>query len=56
MDQRLYGMESVLVGHRDGGHGALGSRLLQGKIDEKLILRHWDDVARVAGSLKMGWA
>ncbi len=42
-DQRLYGMEGV------------GHRLLRGKIDEKLILRHWDDIARVAGSLKMGW-
>jgi TnpA family transposase len=29
--------------------------LLKGKIDEKLILRHWDDTLRVAGSLKMGW-
>lgn len=42
-DQRLYGMEGV------------SHRLLRGKLDERLILRHWDDIARVAGSLKMGW-
>jgi TnpA family transposase len=29
--------------------------LLRGGIDEKLILRHWDDILRDAGSLKMGW-
>ena len=54
LDQRLYGMKGV-VGQRSGGRGGLGQRLLQGKIDEGLILRHWDDIQRVAGSLKMGW-
>jgi TnpA family transposase len=32
-----------------------GGSLLKGKVDEKLILRHWDDIMRVAGSLKLGW-
>lgn len=30
--------------------------LLTGKIDQELILRHWDDLLRLAGSLKLGWA
>ena len=47
-DQRLYGF----AGMNDYG---FGGSLLKGKIDEKLILRHWDDIMRVAGSLKLGW-
>ena len=47
-DQRLYGFE----GMDDSG---FGGSLLKGKVDEKLILRHWDDIMRVAGSLKLGW-
>jgi TnpA family transposase len=30
--------------------------LLTGRIRRELILRHWDDLLRVAGSLKLGWA
>jgi TnpA family transposase len=47
-DQRLYRMEGV-------DPGKMGLSLFKGKIDEKLIVRHWDDILRVAGSLKMGW-
>lgn len=47
-DQRLYGFE----GMDDFG---FGGSLLKGKVDKKLILRHWDDIMRVAGSLKLGW-
>ena len=47
-DQRLYTLEGI----NDYG---FGGSLLRGKIDEKLILRHWDDIMRVAGSLKLGW-
>lgn len=47
-DQRIYGFE----GMDDFG---FGGSLLKGKVDEKLILRHWDDIMRVAGSLKLGW-
>lgn len=47
-DQRLYGFE----GMDDFG---FGGSLLKGKVDEKLILKHWDDIMRVAGSLKLGW-
>ena len=47
-DQRLYRLD----GTQDAG---FFGTLLKTKIDEKLILRHWDDILRVAGSLKMGW-
>jgi TnpA family transposase len=47
-DQRLYRMEGVEL-------GKTSSSLFRGKIDEKLIARHWDDILRVAGSLKLGW-
>jgi TnpA family transposase len=43
---------SRLDGAEDAG---FAGTLLKGKIDESLILRHWDDILRVAGSLKMGW-
>jgi TnpA family transposase len=53
-DQRLYRMEGT--GRNDGPRAEAFARgLLQGKINEKLILRHWDDIVRVAGSLKLGW-
>jgi TnpA family transposase len=47
-DQRLWRIDGAEdAGFFDG--------LLKGRIDEKLILRHWDDILRVAGSLKTGW-
>ena len=30
-------------------------RLVRGTLKPRLILSHWDDVLRVAGSLKLGW-
>jgi TnpA family transposase len=47
-DQRLYRMEGVCAPKTDPS-------LIKGKINEQLILRHWDDILRVAGSLKFGW-
>ncbi len=47
-DQLLYRLD----GMDDSG---FAGTLLRGKIDEGLILRHWDDIQRVAASLKMGW-
>lgn len=53
-DQRLYRFgtkrdeESVL-------QSSLARSLLKGKVKERLILKHWDDIQRVAGSLKLGW-
>jgi TnpA family transposase len=29
--------------------------LLRGTLRPEMILKHWDDLLRVAGSLKMGW-
>jgi len=53
-DQLLYRMEGV--GSADGPRAEAFARdLLRGKVNEKLILRHWDDILRVAGSLKLGW-
>ena len=53
-DQLLHRMEGV--GSGDGPRAeAFAKDLLRGKINEKLILRHWDDILRVAGSLKLGW-
>lgn len=53
-DQRLYRM--IGVGLHDGPRAeAFARNLLEGKINEKLILRHWDDILRVAGSLKLGY-
>lgn len=47
-DQRLYGTEGVAP--------PKGSpSIFKAKINEKLILKHWDDTLRVAASLKMGW-
>lgn len=47
-DQRLYRMEGLDLSKADRS-------LCKGKINEKLILGHWDDILRVAGSLKLGW-
>lgn len=53
-DQRLYRMEAA--GMADGSRAEAFARgLLDGKINEGLILSHWDDILRVAGSLKLGW-
>ena len=47
-DQRLFRMD------RQKRHPHLGP-LLKGRINRDRILRHWDDLLRVAGSLKRGW-
>jgi TnpA family transposase len=47
-DQRLYRMEGLGLSKADRS-------LFKGKINEKLILGHWDDILRVTGSLKFGW-
>jgi TnpA family transposase len=47
-DQRLYRMEGLDLSKVDRS-------LFKGKINEKSILGHWDDILRVAGSLKLGW-
>lgn len=62
-EQRLYRM--LPAGSKSSGSGSSSSEsvledhlarsLLAGKIKEKLILKHWDDIQRVAGSLKLGW-
>lgn len=46
-DQRLYRLGSVSTG--------TASTLLQGSINRQRILARWDDLLRVAGSLKLGW-
>lgn len=54
-DQVLY---SPYLGAHDGAsalRGGLARSLLSKRIDEGLILRHWDDIQRVVGSLKLGW-
>jgi TnpA family transposase len=47
-DQRLFRVD------RQKRHPHLGP-LLKGRINRDRILRHWDDLLRVAGSLKRGW-
>ena len=47
-DQRLFRVE------RQKRHPHLGP-LLKGRINRDRILRNWDDLLRVAGSLKRGW-
>ncbi len=47
-DQRLFRVD------RQQRHPHLGP-LLNGRINRDRILRHWDDLLRVAGSLKRGW-
>jgi TnpA family transposase len=47
-DQQLYRMDrTIKYDHIQP--------LLKGKINRELIVRHWDDLLRVAGSLKLGW-
>ncbi len=47
-DQRLYRLEQI-------GKYERSEQLLKGTINTKLILSRWDDLLRVAGSLKLGW-
>jgi hypothetical protein len=47
-DQRLYRFSRTQTLHH------LAPRV-KGTIKPELILRHWDDVLRLAGSLKLGW-
>src|SRR4051794_30948416 len=47
-DQRLFRLD------REKRHPRLGP-LLKGRINRDRILRNWDDLLRVAGSLKRGW-
>jgi TnpA family transposase len=47
-DQRLYRLD------RATPYSYLDA-LLTGKLNRILILTHWDDLLRVAGSLKLGW-
>ena len=47
-DQRLYRLDrSVRYEHIEP--------LFSGILNQDLILRRWDDLLRVAGSVKMGW-
>jgi TnpA family transposase len=46
-DQRLY-----RLGPAERGEA---SALLKGSINRQLIMQRWDDLLRVAGSLKLGW-
>ena len=47
-DQRLYRLD------RDRRYPAL-EPLLSGTLNQGLIVRHWDDLLRAAGSIKLGW-
>jgi len=47
-DQRLFRLD------RQKRHPHLGP-LLKGRINRDRILRHWDELLRVAGALKLGW-
>ena len=49
-DQTLYRFPSTDMSNSD----SLRNRI-KGVINEKLILEHWDDLLRLAGSLKLGW-
>lgn len=53
-DQRLYRF-GTKRGEQNILEGSLAKSLLKGKVKERLILKHWDDIQRVAGSLKLGW-
>ena len=48
-DQGLYRLDR-------GASGRLVDTLVSGRINTALIVDHWDDLVRVAASLKMGWA
>lgn len=50
-DQRLYRVDGI---GRTPGQGAVAS-LLAGKVNTRRILERWNDLLRVAGSLKLGW-
>jgi TnpA family transposase len=47
-DQRLYRIEGVEIPQQV-------RKLLQGKLPQELFLHQWDDLLRLAGSLKLGW-
>lgn len=47
-DQRLYRMQNEIADPEVAS-------LLKGTINQQLILDRWDDLLRVAGSLKLGW-
>ena len=47
-DQKLYRFDTSLHYQNIG-------RLVRGILKPRLILGHWDDMLRVAGSLKLGW-
>lgn len=47
-DQRLYRLDEVETTAQIRG-------LLKGKLNPKQFLNQWDDLVRVAGSLKLGW-
>ncbi len=54
-NQRLFRMEGVSGGFGGERDDASARSLFAGRINEKLILKHWDDILRVASSLKLGW-
>lgn len=54
-NQRLFRMGGVGGGSSGGPDDAFARSLFACGINEKLILRHWDDILRVAASLKLGW-
>ena len=47
-DQKLYRIDTSIRYQNIG-------RLVRGTLKPRLILGHWDDMLRVAGSLKLGW-
>jgi TnpA family transposase len=47
-DQKLYRIDTSLRYQNIGRH-------VRGTLKPRLILGHWDDMLRVAGSLKLGW-
>ena len=47
-DQKLYRFDTSIRYHNIG-------RLVRGTLKPRLIPGHWDDMLRVAGSLKLGW-
>jgi TnpA family transposase len=49
-DQRLYRMDEMAMGDDPDLHG-----LLRGKVNTTRICAHWDNLLRVASSLKLGW-
>jgi len=47
-DQKLYRFDTSIRYQNIG-------RLVRGTLKPRLILGHWDEMLRVAGSLKLGW-